>query len=161
MLAALRLQVQSVLYAVPARRKPALRRTDAPDALLATDLPQITDGASVEAFIDVLAGLGWRVTQRSGWLSLDTDVPAPEVDLAELPEGEAGCCISLLLRHPGEECPAELIRRVVKAADAGRQPFDRLCGQLHAEMAAQLRRHEVLPGGLVKYLCRACCDQNE
>lgn len=161
MLAALRLQVQTALYAVPARRKPALRRTDAPDALLATDLPLIADEASVEAFTDVLIGLGWRVTQRAGWFQLDADVPVPEAELTELPQGEVGCCISLLLRHPGEECPAELIRRVVKAADAGRQPFERLCGQLHAEMAAQLRRHEALPGGLVKYLCRACCDLNE
>ena len=33
MMKTLRAQVQNALYAVPAKRKPALRRSDAPDAL--------------------------------------------------------------------------------------------------------------------------------
>lgn len=160
MLAAMRAQIQQALYAVPARRRPALRRTDAPDALLATDLPLVAGEEDVAAFIEAIGRWGWRVTPREGWLQLDADVPVPMSDVPKDLPGEAGCCISLLLRHPGADCPAALIRSVVKAADAGKQPFERLCGKLHADMAAALRRHDALPGGLLRYLCQACSDLN-
>lgn len=160
MLAALRGQIQQALAAVPAKRKPALRRTDDPDALLATDLPLVADEENVAAFVGQISRDGWRVTRRGGWLQLDADVPVPQADIPGALTGEAGCCISLLLRHPGGDCPAALIRSVVKAADAGRQPFERLCRQLHGELAEALRRHEALPGGLLNYLCRAYCDLN-
>ena len=63
--------------------------------------------------------------------------------------------MSLLLRHPDAAPAEDFIRAVVKAADAGRQPFERLCGQLHAAFAERLRRHEKLPGALLPYLCQA------
>ena len=155
MLRTLRTQVQSVLYAVPAKRKPALRRSDAPDALLATDLPLVAEEAAVSAFTADMAGLGWQVSARNGWLLLDAPVPVPAYTVPEILAGECGCCISLLLRHPECGSAEELIRAVVKAADAGRAPFERLCGQLHGEFARRLRRHEPLPGGLLPYLCHA------
>ena len=43
MLTEMRRQVQSVLYAVPVKRKPALRRSDLPDTLFATDLPLVAE----------------------------------------------------------------------------------------------------------------------
>lgn len=155
MLTALRQQVQSVLYAVPANRRPALRRADAEDALFATDLPLIAEADSVCAFIADMEQRGWTVDERNGWLLLDAAVPVPEHAVPTAPAGECGGCISLLLRHP-ENAPAEEhIRAVVKAADAGKQPFERLCGQLHGEFAAQLRQHQPLPGKLLPYLCAA------
>ncbi len=155
MLTALRQQVQGVLYAVPANRKPALRRSDAADALLATDLPLVAAETGVAAFRAEMNRLGWQVSQRNGWLTLDAAVPAPEAAIPDAPAGECGCCISLLLRHR-ENAPAEdFIRAVVKAADAGKMPFERLCAQLHAEFSARLRRHESLPGALLPYLCCA------
>lgn len=155
MLRGLREAVQSVLYAVPAQRKPALRRSDALDALFATDLPLIAPPDAVAAFCAAMTRQGWRVDTRKGWLTLDAPVPPPEAGLPLIGAGECGCCISLLLRHP-EDAPAEtLIRAVVKAADAGRLPFERLCKDLHAEFAARLRTHEPLPGALLPYLCKA------
>ena len=155
MLTLLRTQVQSALYAVPARRKPALRRSDAPDALFATDLPLVAESAAVEAFRADMAARGWHSKLRNGWLILDAPVPVPEYVLPKDLAGECGCCISLLLRHPGSAPAEKYIRIVVKAAEAGRQPFERMCGQLHGEFAARLRRHEPLPGALLPYLCRA------
>lgn len=155
MLTALRMQVQAVLYAVPAGRKPALRRSDAPDALFATDLPLIAEESAVAAFLTEMTRLGWRIGERNGWLTLDASVPSPAYTVPDTLKGECGCCMSLLLRHR-EDAPAEeFIRAVVKAADAGKLPFERLCSQLHGEFAARLRRHEALPGALLPYLCHA------
>ena len=155
MLSDMRAQVQRVLYAVPAKRKPALRRSDAPDALLATDLPLAADASAVEAFRAELACMGWYTTEKNGWLMLDAPVPAPEYQVPAALIGECGCCISLLLRHPDDAPSKDLIRAVVKAADAGKIPFERLCGQLHEAFAERLRRNEPLPGALLPYLCHA------
>lgn len=155
MLTSLRMQVQRVLYAVPARRKPALRRSDALDALFATDLPLIAETEAVAAFRANMTHMGWRTDLHKGWLTLDAAVPVPDSDVPADMAGECGCCISLLLRHR-EDAPADdLIRAVVKAADAGKRPFERLCGQLHGDFAARLRRNEPLPGALLPYLCHA------
>ena len=155
MLTELRQQVQAVLYAVPAQRKPALRRSDAPDALFATDLPLITEPDSVRSFAASLEKQGWTVSQHNGWLTLDAMIPMPAYSIPADPAGECGCCISLLQRHQEHAPAAECIRRVVKDAEVGRQPFERLCAQLHGEFAARLRRHEPLPGALLPYLCHA------
>lgn len=161
MLTALRQQVQSVLYAVPAKRKPALRRSDAPDALFASDLPLIAEEGAVTAFCNDLAAIGWRTDMRNGWLVLDRPVPAPEASVPADMAGEAGCCISLLMRHTDAAPAEDLIRLVVKAADAGKTPFERVCRQLHEEFAVRLRQHEALPGALLPYLCHACLAFNK
>lgn len=155
MLRELRRQVQAVLYAVPAKRKPALRRSDAADALFATDLPLIAEADAVAAFRVELENQGWRIFERNGWLTLDAPVPTPTCHVPADLAGECGCCISLLLRHPDNAPAADHIRAAVKAADAGRQPFERLCAQLHGEFAARLRNHQPLPGALLPCLCHA------
>ena len=155
MLTGLRQQVQSVLYTVPASRKPALRRADAVDALFATDLPLIAEAEAVQGFIAEMKKRGWTVSERNGWLLLDAAVPVLEHAVPTVPAGECGCCISLLLRHMDDALAEDHIRAVVKATDAGKQPFERLCGQLHGEFAAQLRQHQPLPGKLLPYLCAA------
>lgn len=160
MLTALRQAVQRELLSLPVRRKPALRRTDAEGFLLATDLPLTAEEAAVEAFIRRMTELGWRVLRQGSWLQLDCPVPVPVTD-AFPACGECACCISLLERHPEDGDAAEYIRRVVKAADAGRQPFERLCIQLHGEFAAMLRQHQPLPGALLPYLysaSRSICE---
>lgn len=161
MLRALRAQVQANFEGMTLLRRPALRRADAPDALLATNLPQVTDAAGADAFCREMRRLGWQCSLRAGWLLLDAPVPAPAAPVPAALEGECGCCISLLLRHPDQGDAAEDIRRVVKAADAGRKPFERLCGQLHAAFAEDLRRGRPLPGILLPYLCQAWHDLYE
>lgn len=159
MLTALREQVQSILYEIPAKRKPALRRSDLADALFATDLPLVAERSAVETFCARIGQLGFRVWLYNGWLVLDGPVPVPQTHLPSALAGECGCCISLLLRHPDAEPADAYIREVVKAADAGRQPFERLCASMHRTFAERLRKHERLPGGLIPYLCYAYHEQ--
>lgn len=164
MLRALRAQVQAQFAGMTLARRPALRRSDAPDALLATDLPQLADADTLDAFCCEMARRGWRCMPCDGWLLLDAPVPAPDAYVPAVLSGACGCCISLLLRHPDQGNATEIIRRVVKAADAGRIPFERLCGQLHAEFAARLRCGLPLPGALLPYLChaqRAFCKEEK
>lgn len=155
MLRALRIQAQEALASVPVRRKPALRRSDDPEALLATDLPLAADAAAVEAFVQRMTEQGWRIREEKSWLLLDADVPVPNHSPVQA-DGELGCCISLLSRHGGSGAPKATIRAIVKAAEAG--TLERLCLRLHREWAAMLRLHQPLPGGLNPYLCRAAQD---
>lgn len=156
MMKTLRAEVNGVLMSVSCRRKPALRRSDEPEALLATDLPLAADAGAVGEVIQRLTALGWRIwPAENGWLLLDAPVPPPKTVPPSTMQGECGCCIALLARHPEDGDARGLIRSAVKAEEAGRQYFDRFCARLHGELAARLRRHEPLPGGLLPYLCRA------
>ena len=155
MLTPLRRKMQALLAAVPVRRKPTLRRSDAPEALLATDLPLAAEEGTVEAFTAAAEEAGWTVMRRGDWLLLDHPVDTPDCPVPDRFTGEAGCCLSLLLRHGGGDAPAEDIRALVKALDAGETALERLCAAWHRDWAARLRRHEPLPGGLIPYLCGA------
>lgn len=155
MLTALRREAQAVLEEAAVIRKPALRRSDDPDALLATDLPMVTDDAAVERFMAEMAEQGWRVSRAGDWLVLDKDVPVPESMSSAALAGEIGCCASLLERHPCGETDKRAIRAVIKAAESGRPALERLCGKLHAQWAEALREHRALPGDLLPYLCQA------
>lgn len=156
MLTSLRAQVNAALAEVPVQRRPALRRSDDPCALLATDLPLVTDADELSRFVRRLEAMGWRVqTAPNGWLLLDRDVPVPELVQAQAPEGECGCCISLLQRHQEGGAANDLIRSLVKATEAGKQPFERFCAGLHARLAALLRQRQPLPDALLPYLCSA------
>lgn len=149
------MQVQAALADVPAQRKPALRRSEDPEALLATDLPLAAHAAAVEAFVRQMSNHGWRIREKQNWLLLDVDVPVPRFSPVQA-KGELGCCISLLTRHGGSGAPKETIRAIVKAVEAG--TLERLCLRLHREWAELLRLHQPLPGGLKPYLCRAARD---
>lgn len=152
----MRRQITEVLLSSGAARKPALRRSDAPDALLATDLPLIVSPEAALAAIRRLTELGYRTwPAENGWLLMDAPLPVPEAEIPENLQGESGCCISLLARHPHGGDAGRLIRAAVKAEEAGLRYFDRFCAELHGELAARLRRHEPLPGALLPYLCRA------
>lgn len=155
MLTALRGEIQAALADVPVTRKPALRRSDDPDALLATDLPLAADEEVVQRFIGRMNERGWRVRRQGSWLLLDAEVPVPDDAVPETLKGELGCCISLLLRHPGGETDRAALRALVKAAEIGFEALEKCCAGLHASWAAALREHRNLPGGLLPYLCRA------
>lgn len=156
MLTALRREVREALDAADTSRPPALRRASQAEALLATDLPETASEDAVAHFSEALAGRGWRVTRRGAWLLLDHPISPPAAQARELP-GEAGCCASLLIRHPGSNAPTERIRALAKAAEAGQ--VERLCAAWHREFAAMLRRGETLPGGLLPYLYAAAREE--
>jgi hypothetical protein len=145
-LSALRKEMQQLLAVTPSSRKPALRRSDAPGALLATDLPLLAEEDDLSAFVAVVMAHGWQVDfAPNGWLLLDHEVPVPEASASVIPAGEAGCCLSLLLRHPGGEKDAVRIRALVKAADASWRDVEKLCRIWHRDFAAMLRMKQPLP----------------
>lgn len=159
MLSSLRAEINALLASADTRRRPALRRSDAPDALLATDLPHAAQDAAVVDFIRRAEAAGWRVElAQNGWLLLDKDVPVPDAEIPACAGGPCGCCISLLARHPQDGDARRWIRRVVTAQEAGEAAFLRLCVRLHQELAAMLRLGQPLPGALLPYLARAYCD---
>ena len=156
MLTPLRAEVNALLADTPVRRKPALRRSSAPDALLATDLPHAADAQAVEGFLRRAEAMGWHVyAAQNGWLLMDKPVPVPAWSMPET-AGHCGCCISLLQRHPEAGEAGGYIREVVRAEEAGAGDFIRLCERMHAEFAAMLRQHQPLPGALLPYLAHAC-----
>lgn len=164
MLRKIRAQVNAALADTPVRRRPALRRSDDPTALLATDLPFAADEAAVSGFIARLTAAGFTVSAApNGWLLLDAPAPVPEGRNGEncTPVGEAGCCLSILRRHQEAGEYTALLRSLLKAAEAGRQPFERFCAELHATLASMLRRHQPLPGGLLPYLTYAYDELSE
>lgn len=156
MLRALRVQVNALLADTPVRRKPALRRSDAPGALLATDLPYAADEKATADFIARAEAAQWSVRRaENGWLLLDRPVPVPDAPEMTDYQGECGCCLWLLRQHPENRDAAEMIRQLVRAQEKGPAEIERFCGALHASLAAMLRRGEALPGGLVPYLAAA------
>ncbi len=156
MLTEMRRALRGMLDACGAARPPALRRAEGDDWLLATDAPGLLDEAALAALRARLEASGWRTALCRGWLLLDGPLTPPETTVpAVLPEGEVGCVISLLLRHPGGPEDAATVRALVKAAEAGGAALERLCGGLHREMAARLRRGEALPGGLLPWVLAA------
>lgn len=76
MLTSLRKRVTELMASVPVTRKPALRRSDEPDMLLATDLPGLTDSSSLEVLLETLTADGWSFRQQNGWLLLDHELTA-------------------------------------------------------------------------------------
>ena len=157
MLTALRAACRAHLGRACACRAPALRRSSAPDALLATDLPLITPEEAVAAFRCDMTKESWAIREEKGWLLLDHPVPPPPMQAVTDYSGEAGCCLWLLLRHPGPDCPETLVRALVKAEEEGKAPLERLCRAWHGEMARRLRLGLTLPGGLAPYLAHAIC----
>lgn len=161
MLRALRAQVNAHLWQAQTVRKPALRRTDDPSALLMTDLPRIASEEAVAAFVEAITAEGWRVQCGPDWILLDHDVPVPEAPWPEEYPGETGCCAWLLRQHPGDASAQGYIRALAKAADAGHDKVEQLCRQWHGEFAACLREHRPLPGRLAPYLCAAMKEEAE
>lgn len=154
MLRALRQEMQALLSAAQTARRPALRRSSVPWALLATDLPLLT--ADWADFARLVAENGWRVELQNGWLLLGKK-PNPPKTPETLPDelGEMGCCLSLLARHREAGETGDWLPMLLKAEDAGSQALERYARALHRELAARLRHHEALPGTLLPYLCHA------
>ena len=153
MIAALRRELRLMLEDIPSSRKPSVRRCEHPDALLAVNLPFIADEAAIAQFTRTAQEQGWTVTASGGWLLLDHPVPVPDAPQPLHFGGEAGCLLSLLMRHSDESAPcAADIRALAKAAEESPAAVNRLCAAMHRDWAVRLRNHQPLPGGLAPYL---------
>lgn len=162
MMKQLRRELQSMLACVPCSRPPTLRRCRNENALLATNLPYIAASEDVSRFAEACRACGWTVAEENGWLLLDHPIPPPDAAIPTALLGEVGCLISLLLRHPQDNAPCrDEIRALVKACEESPAAVRRLCGTLHGEWAHRLRKHELLPGALLPYLCAAHTIEKE
>lgn len=155
MMRQLRREASALLADYPTVRKPALRRARSCDWLLASDIPQLLAGDLLLDLLLAVEAHGWRAQINQGWLLLDGEIPAPHIMALPPLEGEVGCVLSLLMRHPDEEQDQAAVRAVVKAAEQGRSALERVCAALHHDLAARLRRHEALPSLLLPYVAQA------
>lgn len=159
MLSALREEINALLTATQTCRRPALRRSDTPEALLATDLPFAAEDGAVAGFIARAEAAGWQVRRaENGWLLLDKEVPVPQAEIPLGAQGPCGRCISVLARHQEAGDARVWIRRIVTAQEAGERPLERSCSQLHRALAEMLRLRQPLPGALLPYLAQAYCN---
>lgn len=161
MLTALRAQLNAAMSACCPSRRPALRHAGCEGWLLCSDVPQLVQADALHALCAQLHANGWRTAQLKGWLYFDKPVPVPQADPQSLLPGEAGCVASLLRRHPGAAPCDEAIRTLCCAYDKGPVHVERCCRQLHSELAARLRQHQPLPGGLLPYIIRAARQKEE
>lgn len=142
-----RTEITGLIRKACCRRPPALRRSLRNDALLTTDLPQTADEETVSRFIQDAQLAGWRTETENGWIHLDRNALFDASDY-DFPFGpEAACCLSLLKRHAKDTALSDgaAERSLLKALEEGYTAYERLCGKLHAEWAAQLRSHQRIP----------------
>lgn len=157
MLTEMRREVRALLDGCGATRPPALRRAEDAAHLLATDAPSLLDEVGITRLRKALHAQGYSTELVRGWLLMDKaltlteNVQPPET----LPAGEAGCVISLLLRHPSDMLDTESVRALAKASEMGIGALERVCAGLHRDFAARLRQGEALPGGLLPYVLLA------
>ena len=157
MLTPLRKRLRELMAEMPCRRPPVLRRSDAQDMLLATDLPLLTEEASLSALLSRLEAEGWRTRQERGWLLLDHALEAPPC--TGEPEGEGACVLRLLSLHPGGGMDEDTARLLARAEEQGPRQTERLLSDLHHRYAAMLRLHLPLPEELIPYVRHAALRQ--
>ena len=147
-----RARLKELLSGADTARPAAVRRDRTGRALLATDLPTLLRDEDRRVMLACLEQAGWVVTESDGWWLLDRR-PSPD----DMPEAggcaEADRCLRLLRLHmTGEAAPADMLRDLWKAADAGTERLDALLRMWHGGFAASLREHIPLPDGLIPYL---------
>ena len=136
------------------QRKPALRRSNLNEYLLATDYPMTADKQSVQSFIIAAEQAGWQTKEDRGWIHLNR---APQFEAAEQipdPGPEAACCLSLLNRHPDGRTASDgcTERMLLKAMEEGSTACEHICRKLHCEWAVLLRSHSGLPDIDIRFL---------
>ena len=146
---ALRNELIPLLQSPPDRRKPVIRRSLRSEWLYWTDLPVLWDGPVPETLLKGLSDAGWEYELKDrSWLELRKDCRTPPDNWYQGPFGpEAGCCGSLLKRHPrscrSESDSAALL--LIKAGETGYSAYEEACAVLHREWAGRLRKHQALP----------------
>lgn len=152
MLTELRKNVAEMLSQCPVRRPCAVRRSLTADALLAIDLPQAAETASVEKFLRLAQQNGWKARIEKGWILLDHALPLPPSHAEAEANGRLANTLQLLRLHPSDAMDEAALRALAKAVEEGQRSVERLCNALAQEWAVRLRQHEMLPGALLPYL---------
>lgn len=159
-----RYAAQALLANVSASRKPFLRRSLRPDALLTTDLPRLVSPQALETLESTMDGHGWTVRLQAGLWEL-TPVLTPPAPLGSVPPGADRPALrrlySLLSRHPAPGDSIAPVLAFLKAEEAGPQPLERLCQALCRQCAVCLRAHQRLPGELLPYVHFALAEEGK
>ncbi len=149
----LRAELREILDAAACRRPPALRRSLRPDAIYATDFPQIAEENAIRDLVRQAEAAGWTVALHEGWLHFAKKVTAPPEELSGMSFGkEAACCASLLERHADTGDDAgfrtdgdRICFCLIKAAEEGPASYEQVCRELHREWAERLRMGKKIP----------------
>lgn len=137
----LRQELNRLLSAMEASRKPALRRSLSPDYLYATDLPLCASSEICEVFRRQAAAAGWESCPAGSWLNLrKAGALFPSGWWESLPrEGEAACVSGLLLRHPSLRLSRSQAHLLLKAREESPASLEKACRSVHQDFARQLR----------------------
>ena len=144
----LRKELTGILKSRPLIRPPAVRRSSQREWLYATDIFILIKEEERDPLLKELAGAGWECQEEFGWLQMRKEAEEPPEDWYDGPFGsEAGCCSSLLERHPGrtDSMAGSTQRLLIKAGEEGINAYEAACRQLHREWAENLRLGEPLP----------------
>ena len=134
---ALRRELLSLLDACETRRKPALRRSLEEGYLYASALPQAAAEEEAARFAAAARALGCTAERRGEWILLDKAAPLPPEGWYIGPRGpEAACCL---------RTRDAAVRRLLLAGEQGGDTLEKVCGELHGEWAAYLRKGRALP----------------
>lgn len=156
--------VQALLHGIPALRKPFLRRSLRPDALLTTDLPRLTVPESLAWLIAALEAQGWTALRQGDYLELTPGLvpPAPGGHVfAGADRPALRRLFHLLNRHPAPRGDTAAILALLKAEEAGTPSLEKLCQTLCRQCAVCLRTHERLPGELLPYVHHILSEEGE
>lgn len=145
---ALRQELQILMKRTRTDRPPALRRSIQPEWLYASDISAVCSRDETELFLDRIREKGWEYTEDGQWILLRKPAEEPPEDWFKGMFGnEAGCCLSLLKRHPERmtDAPEAAQRMLIRAGEEGPQKYETVCAELHRNWAERLRRGEALP----------------
>ncbi|MBQ9252888.1 MAG: hypothetical protein IJ188_09665 [Clostridia bacterium] len=135
-----RRELNLLLSSLPARRKPALRRSLRPDFLFAVDLPACVEAPVCEQFLLAAAAAGWQGTEIQGWINLCRgDGALPEGLFPPDMIGEAGCLRSLMDRHTFLRPTEVQWIAMIKAREEGPAAWEQACRLIHQDWARRLR----------------------
>ncbi len=144
----MRKELASVLAGSGENGAPVIRRSLSEDWLYATYLPVMKNGSIPEPVIRRLTEAGWEFVQDGSWLQLRKSAPEPPENWYSGAFGpEAGCCLSLMERHPADEGESSETaqRMLIKAGEEGETAYEKACAVLHRKWAERLRKGEALP----------------
>ncbi len=144
----LRKELTGILTSRPLSRPPAVRRSSRREWLYSTDILFLLERVERDSLIKELTLAGWECQEENSWLQMRKEATEPPEDWYDGPFGpEAGCCSSLLDRHPERTVSIDgsAQRALIKAGEEGVNAYETACLQLHREWAENLRRGEPLP----------------
>ena len=143
----LRKEIRKLLDETECSRPAVLRRSRKEDYLYTTDLPQAASADAVTGFRRRAENAGWKTSAERGWVELDR-IPEtlPAGIIPDRTGTEARCCALILRMHPESRRNGDREKRILlKAAEENAEAYEEVCGALHREWAALLRRSEPLP----------------